>query len=134
MDAQTRKLVRRRAGRRCEYCLLPEYAEPYFSFHLDHIVARQHGGDDLPTNLCWSCSRCNRRKGTNLASIDSETGQQADLFNPRQQAWHDHFTVHAARIVGTTPIGRATVSLLDMNVCHRLRLRAELVKRGEFMS
>lgn len=131
-DAQTRELVRRRAGERCEYCLLPEHAEPYFSFHLDHIVARQHGGDDGEANLCWSCSRCNRRKGTNLASIDDETGEQVALLHPRLQAWHDHFTMHSARIAGTTPTGRVTVRLLDMNVRHRVRLRAELIKQGQF--
>ena len=38
-----RKLVRERAGDRCEYCLMPEAAT--FAAHwIDHIVAEKHGG------------------------------------------------------------------------------------------
>ena len=33
--------VRRRAGGRCEYCRLPLYVPR--PFHIEHIVARQHG-------------------------------------------------------------------------------------------
>jgi len=132
MDAAARKLVQQRASNRCEYCRLPEFADPYFVFHLDHIVALQHGGGDAVENLCWSCSRCNRRKGTNLASIDQETGEQVSLFNPREQAWADHFSLIAGNIVGLTPIGRATMQLLDMNVPHRVHLRRELIAQGVF--
>ena len=39
--------VRRRAGNRCEYCHLPQVAFRR-GFHIEHIVARQHGG---PTSL-----------------------------------------------------------------------------------
>jgi len=86
MDANTRILVRRRAGHRCEYFRLPEHADPYQTFHLEHIVAKQHGGDDDPANLAWACSRCNRRKGTNLSSRDPDTGAIVELFHPRRQA------------------------------------------------
>lgn len=132
MDAATREFVRWRAARRCEYCRLPEFADPYFVFHLEHIVARQHGGNDAPSNLCWSCSRCNHRKGTNLVSIDRKTGQQANLFHPREQTWTDHFALVDGQIVGLTPIGRATAQLLGMNEPHRVRLRRELVEQGVF--
>ena len=46
MDAALRDLVRERAGHRCEYCHLPKAAEPFFTYHIEHIVARQHGGGD----------------------------------------------------------------------------------------
>jgi hypothetical protein len=33
------------------------------SFHVDHIVARQHGGETARENLALSCLHCNYRKG-----------------------------------------------------------------------
>jgi hypothetical protein len=46
MDVQIRAYVRLRARGSCEYFLLPESADPFRSFHLGHIIARQHGGND----------------------------------------------------------------------------------------
>ena len=43
MDAAVRQLVWHRAGDRCEYCRLPQAAAPAFTFHVEHIRARQHG-------------------------------------------------------------------------------------------
>jgi hypothetical protein len=39
------------------------------------------------------------------------------LFNPRTQAWSDHFqwSQDGAIIVGLTPVGRATVEALRLN-------------------
>src|SRR4051794_18394911 len=31
--------------------------------HVEHIVARQHGGADDPDNLALACNRCNASKG-----------------------------------------------------------------------
>ena len=73
MDASTRQLVRQRAGSRCEYCRLPENAVDV-PFHVEHIIARRHGGSDDPSNLCLACDRCNLHKGPNLNSIDPDTG------------------------------------------------------------
>lgn len=131
MDSRTREFVRQRAGNRCEYCLLPEEVDEW-PFHLEHVIARQHGGGDELDNLCWACSRCNLHKGPNLASLDPEAGTQVSLFNPRQLNWSDHFTVQSAKIVGLTPIGRATVKLLQMNDGRRVDLRIELIERGLF--
>jgi hypothetical protein len=128
MDISTRQAVAMRAGRRCEYCGLPDFADPHGAFHLEHVVPKQHGGNDDIDNLAWSCSRCNRRKGPNLASIDPSTGQVTELFNPRKLTWTEHFVVREARIFGLTTIGRATVRLLDMNAHHRVQLRRELMR------
>lgn len=57
MDAATRRLVRRRAHGRCEYCRLPQAAQPFVTFHTEHIIAKQHGGSDRPENLCAACER-----------------------------------------------------------------------------
>lgn len=131
MDARTRRLVRERARERCEYCRLPHAASPFLAFHIEHIRARQHGGQDDPANLALACPGCNRFKGPNLSSIDPETGQLAPLFNPRLHVWHDHFAFEGVVIVGRTPVGRATVQLLNMNEERRVEVRAELDARGE---
>jgi HNH endonuclease len=132
MDGNARNRVRQRAGRSCEYCRLPERADPYSTFHLDHVIAKQHGGDDDKSNLAWACSRCNHRKGTNLASRDPDTGSTVELYHPRRQNWSDHFMIRDGRIIGITPAGRATARLLDMNESRRVKLRRELIDQGEF--
>jgi hypothetical protein len=66
-----------------------------------------------------------------FASIDPETSARVDLFDPRRQAWHEHFHVgQDARIIGITPTGRATVRLLDMNGSPQWELRRELMEQG----
>jgi hypothetical protein len=131
MAVGIRKLIRSRAEGRCEYCRLPDFADEW-PFHVEHIVAKQHGGDNRENNLCWACIRCNVRKGTNLASIDPQTGEQASLYNTRTQVWADHFAVRNARIVGLTATGRCTVRLLRMNDRSRVVLRRELIAEGRF--
>jgi hypothetical protein len=125
MEAAVRQLVRQRAGGRCEYCRLPEQAVDV-AFHIEHIVARQHGGRDDPSNLCLACDRCNLHKGPNLASVDPATDSTVPLFHPRQQKWEEHFEFIAAEIAGKSATGRATVRLLNMNARHRLLLRSRL--------
>ena len=131
MDAATRQLVRQRANQRCEYCQLPQTAAPFFSFHMEHIRAKKHGGKDDPQNLALACPDCNRFKGTDLVTIDRETDQEVALFNPRVHTWDDHFVWDAAKIAGRTPIGRATVRLLKMNEEVRVKMREKLQARGE---
>lgn len=86
MDAATRERIRRRAEYRCEYCLLPEAATPFVPFHVEHIIAKQHTANDSVDNLALACDRCNAFKGTNLSSIDPESGEIVTLYHPR----HDH--------------------------------------------
>lgn len=50
IDASTRRTVRRRAGNRCEYCLMPQSAVD-IRFHVEHVLARQHRLDDSLENL-----------------------------------------------------------------------------------
>ena len=129
MDATARELIRQRAGNRCEYCLLPEESDEW-PFHIEHIVAKQHGGSDNVDNLCLACSRCNLHKGRNIAGRDSDTGNLVGLFKPREHRWNDHFAFRGARIVGVTSIGRVSVRLLNMNDGRRLELRRDLIRRG----
>ena len=49
MDEAARQSVRRRADNRCEYCLLrQEHSD--LTHHIEHVVAKQHGGDDALEN------------------------------------------------------------------------------------
>jgi hypothetical protein len=131
MDAATREFVRRRALNRCEYCRTPQHATPLIPFHVEHIIATQHLLDDSPDNLCLACDRCNAYKGPNLSSLDNETSQIVQLFHPRRQNWSEHFRFEGPRIIGTTPTGRATVRLLQMNTSRRIELREHLIDGGE---
>src|SRR5207237_7705073 len=84
-------------------------------FQLDHITARQHGGSSTLSNLAWTCAHCNLHKGPNLTGIDPLTGIVVPLFNPRSDAWVDHFTWSGGIALGLTPTGRATVRTLAFN-------------------
>ena len=130
MDAAARTLVRRRADNRCEYCLLPqEYS--HLTHHIEHIVAKQHGGSDDADNLALACHRCNLHKGPNLTGFDPESGEIVPLFHPRRDRWAEHFVFRGPRIEGLTAVGRTTVHVLGMNDARRLDLRADLLARGE---
>ena len=123
MEPAIRELVRKRAGNACEYCRIPQEATPLVSFHIEHIVARQHGGSDEPEALALACDRCNAYKDPNLTSIDPETNTVVPLFNPRTDTWRQHFTVRDGFIASLTATGRATVRLLNMNAPRRVELR-----------
>jgi len=123
VSPELRRSVEDRASSRCEYCGLAQQQEPFFRFHVDHVVGRQHGGMTAPQNLALACHFCNRHKGPNLSSIEPTTGIMVPLFNPRSDVWADHFERHADMIHGRTTIGRATVTLLCMNAANRRALR-----------
>ena len=125
MDKRLEELVHRRAGERCEYCYFP--LPP---LHIEHVLARKHGGPTVEANLALACVRCNLHKGPNLAGIDPADGRIVRLFHPRQDTWRDHFRWDGARLVGLTPTGRATVVVLEINDPIRLELRERLMTEG----
>ena len=129
MDATARDLVRRRAVNRCEYCLLPQEHSD-LTHHVEHIVAKQHGGSDSDANLALACHRCNLRKGPNLTGIDPSTGELVALFHPRRDGWNAHFRWQRRHIEGVSPVGRATVQVVAMNDARRLELRTEWMMLG----
>ena len=131
MNPGLAKLVGDRAHGLCEYCRIPEiYDRP--GFEIEHIVARQHGGRTVPGNLAWACFTCNKHKGPNLSGIDQVTGKLVPLFHPRRHKWSGHFRWQGALLVGRTPIGRATIAVLGINLPLRVRLRQELIDEGVF--
>ena len=124
-----RELVRRvwrHAGDRCEYCLIPQFAFP-LPFQIDHILAEKHGGESVDENLALACPHCNRFKGPNIAGLDPDTKALTRLFNPRIDAWANHFQFDGPRLKGKTPIGRATIQVLSMNADELLLIRVELL-------
>jgi hypothetical protein len=132
--------VRRRAGERCEYCRIPQAAfrRP---FHIEHIVAKQHGGLTDLDNLALACWHCNLKKGPNLAGVDPETGSLVALFHPRKDTWADHFAIRIEILVprgieirGLTPVGRATIQVLGLNDKMRRLLRHQLWQEGLYGS
>lgn len=131
MDQQTRRLVRERAGGRCEYCLISE-DDDTFAFHVEHIVSQKHGGADEEDNLAFACQNCNLHKGANLSGVDPVTEEVTTLFHPRDQSWGDHFRQEGAEIVGLTATGRATARVLNMNDQDRVELRRSLGYSDDF--
>ncbi len=131
MNQQLRQRIRQRAKERCEYCLYPQ-SETAISHQIDHVRAKQHGGTDDEDNLCLCCAICNRYKGPNLSSIDPDTQEITQLFNPRKQIWTQHFQLDGEQLIGLTPEGRATVFLLQLNSEERLLERRMLVALGYF--
>jgi len=130
MKASLRAFVRKRAGRRCEYCQLHEDDDDFFSFHVEHVIAKQHGGIDDPDVLCFACSHCNWAKGPNLAGLVD--GRLFPLFNPRKQSWNRHFRWDTTTLVGKTNTGKATIHVLNINEPSRVMLRENLLFEGRF--
>jgi hypothetical protein len=123
--------VRRRARGRCEYCRLPRVASE-FTFPIDHIIARQHGGSSEAENLAQSCPRCNAYKGPNIAGIDPMTGELTRLYHPRHDRWAEHFACSGAILTGLTPVGRTTIKVLSMNDPDMVAAREALIEEGGF--
>jgi len=131
MDASLERLVWERAVHRCEYCLVPQQAD-VLPFHIDHIIAQQHGGETVSSNLALACYACNLHKGPNLSGRDPRTRKIVRLFDPRRHTWQRHFRWNGPVLVGRSAIGRATVVTLGINLPHRVELRQFLIGEGTF--
>jgi hypothetical protein len=130
MDPALRQGVRRRADRCCEYCRLPEAYSFIQPFQVEHIIARKHRGPTALANLALACDRCNLHKGTDLTAIDPLTRLLVRLFHPRRMKWSRHFRWDGPVLKGSTPTGRATIALLQINHEDRVALRQDLIDEG----
>lgn len=128
---ELRSRVQRRANGQCEYCRLHS-DDGLLPHEPDHIVAVKHRGQTVESNLAWACFVCNRSKGSDIASIDYETGQVVRLFNPRTDRWDQHFRLESGRIVPLSPIGRVTEYLLKLNMPERVEIRRLLIQAGRY--
>jgi len=131
MNAALTQCVWSRAGSCCEYCLMPQTVH-VLTFPIDHVIARQHGGETVESNLALSCTRCNSYKGPNIAGLDPETGVLTRLLHPRTDAWAAHFRMIGPAIEGLTPIGRTTVFVLQFNHEDYIALRSSLIAEEVF--
>ena len=128
MDQATRNLVRQRASYRCEFCQLAEVHSPLAKLQIEHVRPRKHGGSDDIGNLALACIDCNLRKGASLSGIDQIKDAVVPLFNPRVQAWHDHFAWDGVHIRGLTDVGRATIAVLSLNSPDRMQVRLAIAR------
>jgi hypothetical protein len=126
-----RQFVTERASGRCEYCLYPQGGS-FLAFEMEHIIAEKHGGATVAENLALACPFCNRFKGTDLGSLDPETGKLTLFFNPRTQRWVEHVRLVGADILPLTPEGRVTVLILQLNHPDRVQERQRLIETGHY--
>ena len=131
MDPSLRERVWERARFCCEYCQIPQQFDEA-TFEVDHIIARQHLGTSVVSNLALPCFHCNRHKSSNLSGRDPVTRRTVSLFNPRRHKWDRHFRWDGPRLVGRTPVGRATIATLMINDFLRVLLRKELLDEDLF--
>ena len=134
-EETTRQQVLDRANGLCEYCHLPQSAYPV-SFEIDHVIAKQHHGKTILSNLALACLHCNGHKGPNISGIDWLTSRSkiVRLFNPRRHKWDHHFRYDGPILIGKTAIGRVTITVLCMNDDVVVALRQELIEQGLFLA
>jgi 5-methylcytosine-specific restriction endonuclease McrA len=127
-----RKLVFDRAKGMCEYCR----SQAKFAIDplvMDHLYPVSKGGKTCAENLALACQTCNNCKYTKTEALDPTTNQIVPLFNPRQMDWHDHFAWNedATAMLGITPTGRATITLLQTNRPGVMNIRRVLAVMGD---
>ena len=127
ISTQHKRVVADRAGGCCEYCR----SQARFSsdsFSIEHIIPRIRGGASDPANLALSCQGCNNRKFTAIEAIDPASGELAQLYNPREHRWSEHFAWNEdlTFLIGMTPTGRATIVKLALNRIAVVNLRRVL--------
>lgn len=120
--SETTQQVEARAEQRCEYCRMHQALQGA-TFHLEHIVPTSRGGSSDLANLAWACPACNLRKAARIEARDPDSGDVVPLFHPRLDRWPVHFQFRDHHLVGLTPVGRATVSMLDLNHPRRILIR-----------
>ena len=116
IPAHLRQQVAEEARHRCGYCLTTEKYSGT-RMHIEHIIPLAAGGSSERENLWLACALCNSYKGSRTHAPDPITGKTTPLFNPRTQAWSEHFawSPDGTRIIGKTDCGRATVEALHLN-------------------
>jgi hypothetical protein len=127
----TRNLVRQRGMNCCEYCKSQDRFSPVY-FTIDHIIPLTSGGTHELDNLAYACMLCNRLKWGKTSAVDLVTNADATLFHPRLNSWTEHFqwSEDYLEIIGISPIGRATVTALQLNREKLIRYRKEMTEIG----
>lgn len=128
-----RRLVIRRAENHCEYCNLSQAGQEA-TFHIDHVIPVNSGGETIAENLALACVSCSLRKGAKETATDPETKETVNLFNPRTDNWNEHFTWVGVNLIGLSEKGRATIEELNLNRTLILAIREEeiILRRHPF--
>jgi hypothetical protein len=132
VSSRLRQEVVKRAEGQCEYCLFPQDAS-FLPFEVEPISAEKHGGETSLENLALASAFRNRFKGTDLGSLDPQTGNLTPFFKSRTQSWNDHFQLEGAQVVPVTPEGRVTIAILQINPPDRIAERERLLAAGHYM-
>jgi HNH endonuclease len=99
---------------------------------IEHIQPVSRGGKTISENLALSCQTCNNYKYTQTEAPDPITDQIVSLFHPHQMIWQQHFTwsEDLIQMIGITPVGRATIALLQTNRDGVVNMRRVLIMMG----
>jgi hypothetical protein len=97
---------------------------------MEHIIAEKHRGESVAENLALACPYCNRFKGSDIGSVDPETGLLTPFFNPRTQRWQEHFRFDNGAIHPLTAEGRVTAAILQLNLPERIEERRRQFQTG----
>jgi HNH endonuclease len=132
ISVEMQRQIRNQFANCCAYCRTAE-SLTVTTFEFEHIIPRSAGGETLIENLCLSCPSCNRYKAQRQKAPDLVTEEIVPLFHAQRQNWSEHFqwSEDGTEIIGLTPIGRATISVLRMNRPQVTSVRRLWVKMGE---
>ncbi|MEL7223848.1 MAG: HNH endonuclease [Cyanobacteria bacterium J06576_12] len=116
VSAELKAQIRQQARNRYGYCLsLQQYV--LGTLEIEYIIPKSAGGSSREDNLWMACRPCNSHKADRTHGIDPLSEETVALYHPRKQTWNDHFawSNDGTHIVGTTPCGRVTVEILQLN-------------------
>lgn len=130
ISSEVRLQVAKRAEFLCEYCLIAE-EDTFFGCEIDHIISLKYGGASTLDNLAYTCTFCNRHKGTDIGSI-TESGEFTRFFNPRTDRWTDHFQIIGVTIQPLTATGQVTAKILQLNQVARIIERQAMNSVGRY--
>jgi hypothetical protein len=71
-------------------------------------------------------------EGSDIGSLDVQSGKFVSLFHPRRRRWNDHFVLRGIVIEPLTPEGAATARLLKLNLDKRIVERRLLAAAGRY--
>ena len=131
MAKSRRQRVIERAGNSCEYCQMPQ-GRTTLPHEVDHIRSQKLHGPTAMDNLCLACAQCNSSKGTLVSGYDPATDGMVRLFNPRVDAWDEHFDWDGPLLVGNTAMARTTIDVLNINALLRVEHRRLLIEARRF--
>ena len=131
IDTELRRFVAERAENFCEYCMIHE-SDTYFGCEIDHIISLKHGGNTNADNFAYSCSFCNRHKGSDVGSVIIGNNKFIRFYNPRKDKWTDHFKLDGSIIRPLTNIGEVTCKILIFNSAERIIERESLIEINRF--